>query len=186
YQARAFVIPAVAVGAPHRRDRVFVVGYTEHDGSLAAKVGRSTKTSGKYGAEGKDEAGQSARASRRASDENVADTASEGLSQRRQSGFAKAEKETETGMESKSQRCGENVADTCDEWVMRRNGELPNDEESGGSGCHHNGRTQKNDGRKWRAVEPGLGGVLDGISARLDGHRWPAPLGQPQYDWEPP
>src|SRR5690606_14724100 len=27
YQARAFVIPAAAVGAPHRRDRVFVVAH---------------------------------------------------------------------------------------------------------------------------------------------------------------
>ncbi|MMZ51341.1 putative BsuMI modification methylase subunit YdiP [compost metagenome] len=31
-----------------------------------------------------------------------------------------------------------------------------------------------------------LGGMLDGLSSRLDQHRWPAALGQDQYDWEPP
>src|SRR5690606_35765154 len=39
-------------------------------------------------------------------------------------------------------------------------------------------------GTGW-STEPGLGGVLDGLSGWLDAHRWPAPLGQPQYDWEP-
>lgn len=35
-------------------------------------------------------------------------------------------------------------------------------------------------------IESGLGGVLDGLSDRMDGHRWPAGLGQPQHEWEPP
>lgn len=29
YEARVFLIPACAVGAPHRRDRIFIVGYTD-------------------------------------------------------------------------------------------------------------------------------------------------------------
>lgn len=40
--------------------------------------------------------------------------------------------------------------------------------------------------RQRRAAKPGLGGLLDGISARLDAQRWPAAKGQPQFDWEPP
>lgn len=42
YTAQAFVVPACAVGAPHRRDRVFIVAYSNskrHDGS-----GRETST----------------------------------------------------------------------------------------------------------------------------------------------
>ena len=168
YQTRAFVIPAAAVGAPHRRDRVFVVGYTEHDGSLAAKVGRSTNTSGKYGAEGKDEAGQSARASRRASDENVA--YAEGEQDRR---------EEQPKIQSDIGANGQNMANSNSERLQGRT-QTGDIEESWAIGNQQLTRRSKG------TAQPRLGGVLDGISARLDGHRWPAPLGQPQYDWEPP
>jgi DNA (cytosine-5)-methyltransferase 1 len=30
-----------------------------------------------------------------------------------------------------------------------------------------------------------MGGVLNGLSDWLDGFRWPAGLGQEQFDWEP-
>jgi len=36
YQVQPFVIPACAVDAPHRRDRVAIVGYSKHNGSFAA------------------------------------------------------------------------------------------------------------------------------------------------------
>ena len=32
YEVQPLVVPAVAVNAPHRRDRVWIIGYTEHDG----------------------------------------------------------------------------------------------------------------------------------------------------------
>jgi len=38
YQARCFVIPAVAADARHRRDRCWIVGYSELNGSSAAAV----------------------------------------------------------------------------------------------------------------------------------------------------
>lgn len=40
-------------------------------------------------------------------------------------------------------------------------------------------------GAEW-AAQPGVGGMLNGLSRKLDEHRWPAALGQEQYDWEPP
>ena len=46
YATQAFVIPACAVNAPHKRDRVWIVGYAEHDGSSAtAQRGSVTKAS---------------------------------------------------------------------------------------------------------------------------------------------
>lgn len=41
YETKSFIIPACAVDAPHRRDRVWIVGYSEHNGSSKAEVGRS-------------------------------------------------------------------------------------------------------------------------------------------------
>lgn len=35
-------------------------------------------------------------------------------------------------------------------------------------------------------AQPGLGGRADGLSAGLDGHRWPAGRGEAPHPWEPP
>lgn len=40
YAWETFVIPACAVNAPHRRDRVFIVGYPKHYGSSIAEIRR--------------------------------------------------------------------------------------------------------------------------------------------------
>lgn len=38
YSVQLFVFPACGVDAPHRRDRICIVGHTEHDGLSSAKV----------------------------------------------------------------------------------------------------------------------------------------------------
>ena len=58
YDAEWHCIPAAGVGAPHRRDRVFIIAYTQHDGShgnreneqerQCEEVGRS-QFAGRYG-----------------------------------------------------------------------------------------------------------------------------------------
>lgn len=93
YQTAAFIIPACAVGASHRRDRAWII----------------------------------------ASKENVADTES-----------------------TERQRAG----NTRKGWNGLADG--------GG-----------------RYAQSGVCGVSDGLSGWLDGHRWPAPFGCEQYDWEP-
>lgn len=40
YSTRTFVVPACAVGAPHRRDRLWIVGYAEHHGQPSTKKRR--------------------------------------------------------------------------------------------------------------------------------------------------
>src|SRR6056300_641576 len=40
FEVQTFVIPAAGVGAPHKRDRVWIVGYSKHNGSLTPKIKR--------------------------------------------------------------------------------------------------------------------------------------------------
>ena len=40
YEVRAFNIPAAGVGAPHRRERIWIVGHSKHDGSSTSKIER--------------------------------------------------------------------------------------------------------------------------------------------------
>lgn len=57
YRTRAFLIPACAVGARHRRYRVAIVGYAEHNGPPAAEVGRSIEETGRGQQEGREKPG---------------------------------------------------------------------------------------------------------------------------------
>jgi len=72
YQARCFVIPAVAADARHRRDRCWIVGYSELNGSSAAAVRGEPQEDGGRPPEGQGVAEQSARAGRPRDGQEVA------------------------------------------------------------------------------------------------------------------
>lgn len=128
YEARALVIPACAVGAPHRRDRVWIVAYSagmeRQSGAEEQRVFRGMYADGQEcdntGGSGKTQFQQ-----------NVAYATGKGL----EGGFDQARQNT---------------------------------------GCSRG------------ELKSRLGGVLDGLSCRLDGYRWPAPFRSKQYEWEPP
>lgn len=42
YTTETFIVPACAVNAPHRRDRVWIIGYTEHAGFDATENGKGS------------------------------------------------------------------------------------------------------------------------------------------------
>ena len=48
YTCQAFVIPACGVGAPHRRNRVWIVGHTEHNGSFTKPKLQSDEKAGHH------------------------------------------------------------------------------------------------------------------------------------------
>lgn len=56
YKTETFVIPACAINARHRRDRVWIVGYSEHNGQLASKINKSITKRSINNKEGKEEA----------------------------------------------------------------------------------------------------------------------------------
>ena len=74
YSAQPIIIPACAVDAKHRRDRVWIMGYAEHDGSPTAEVRGVTNQTSNHDKEGQNKASQPTGASRREHYENVADT----------------------------------------------------------------------------------------------------------------
>ena len=64
YETQTFIIPAAGVGAPHRRDRVWIVGYSKHNGSSPATQSRSTSTTSNNNTQGKDKTWESQGTSR--------------------------------------------------------------------------------------------------------------------------
>lgn len=87
---------------------------------------------------------------------------------RRQRGrtFRSEPKEDQPEADVYDQRCGEDMAESDEQQENRAS--VPRSERGSGS------------------TEPGLGGVLDGVEARLDAARWPSLPGEEQHDWEPP
>jgi len=110
YETGSFIIPACAVGAPHRRDRIWIVAYS-------------------------------------------------------------------TGMECE--------AGAEKQGVLRRMSADRKEFHNVNRSSKAQSRDSEKQHQDWEA-QSAVRRVFDGLSARLDGHRWPAPYGCKQYDWEPP
>lgn len=147
YETATFVIPACAVGAPHRRDRVWIVAYNSEIRCNMWRpegqgVQRADETRNEVDSGGQDVGN------------------SHGLRTERQRA-----KQQATGFG----RTSKNVAHAASEGLER---EVNQTRQVAGCGK--------------RVTQSRLGRMLDGISSWLDSHRWPAPFGCEQYDWEPP
>ena len=168
YAARAFIVPACAVNAPHRRDRIWIiarnVGNSEHDGSSASEVSGKHREDDARGAERQSASEQSEGASEPRHDANVGNAAHNG----RNSGAAQAERERAThqsnqsrsGLWSKSIGSGEDVADTDSERGRLRYTQRQDAEDAGQSprGQEHRGRN----------IKSRMGDLVDGLPKGLD------------------
>jgi len=104
YAVRTFSIPASAVGANHKRERVWVVGYSEHNGSLANEIKRSNNQNDARGQEGTNSTLQSEGTSGSRDSSNVENTRRslwQGSEFQRQN-----ENETKEGNANQHQRSG--------------------------------------------------------------------------------
>lgn len=79
YRAVPFIIPACATDAKHRRERCWIVGHSEHDGSFTPKVRGSYTPNAERTSEGSQQTFQFEGASGRGYNEDVADSESNGL-----------------------------------------------------------------------------------------------------------
>ena len=140
YAARAFIVPACAVNAPHRRDRIWIiarnVGNSKHDGSSAATVSGKHGQDEARGAEGQIASEQSEGASELGHYANVGNA---GCVTKGQSRGGLSEERLNSGAQGQWSVEGHRLADTSED--------------------KH---------QSWWAVEPGMGRVAHGIPRRVD------------------
>ena len=74
FEVQCFLIPASGIGAWHQRYRVWIVGHSEHNGSLASKIERRDTETTTRTQEGTNTTGEPARTSGSRNNENVSDT----------------------------------------------------------------------------------------------------------------
>lgn len=84
YTTETFIVPACAVNAPHRRDRVWIIGYTEHTGFNGSENGEGSNQGSNGDTQRPDKVRQSARPT--LSRYDVTDTNSNGQSRQGQLG----------------------------------------------------------------------------------------------------
>lgn len=203
YRVGWVVYGAGNVGAPHRRERVFIVAHA--DGGPVPGQGRRPEGRDGSGPDGEvGDTSNSGRAGepRRGAGQEPADghlqpeTRDAADSQGDRWGEGRPEPEGQQGRLCTSwsgspvgypageglpdwaggavERPGVGQADACGPGLQEWDG-------CGGEGWSHSDVA----GEVARPTEPGLGGGPDGVSQRLDGH-WPAGPSEPQEAWEPP
>jgi len=74
FEVQCFLIPASGIGAWHQRYRVWIVGHSEHNGSLASKIERRNIETATRTQEGKNETSEPKRTSGSRDNEDVSDT----------------------------------------------------------------------------------------------------------------
>ena len=77
YATRTFVVPACAVNAPHKRERLWILGYSQHDGPSTSEVARSTSQASDGTSQGTDTTIEPTGTSRPYDNSHVAHTESE-------------------------------------------------------------------------------------------------------------
>lgn len=180
YAVQALIIPACAVNAPHRRDRVCILGWGQSESNLFYTNAKGAK----YKDIGKSKKGKQKQPRVGGLYTDVSDSESIRLQREwsggDQIGGARPEKA------QPERRC--DVLSNTDHGSrdVRRDGELPAIEASGGIRANHAGGTAEHGGGERRAAQPGLGGVDDGLSAWMDrgmsapGYWMPEPDGVPR------
>jgi len=166
YTARAFVLPACAVDAPHQRMRCFIVGHlgnAQHDGSSAQTIPGGAAPSCEHLSEESDTSRQSAGAGGRTDHAPVADT--------NESRFLYRETEINTAKTGQHAQCQpasscQNVADTS-RAGLQRNG-LPKERPAQCCEAEYNGLSGALPENWQWPTEPGVGRVADGLSQRVD------------------
>ena len=181
YAVQALIIPACAVDAPHRRDRCAIIGCRtlerKHNGRGRRTCSLEKSDCVRFGEPGV-LSQQQGRAKFEWDGKDVAHAESAECERKRRKAW---KRRPEPGC------CCDDVSDADNGCrTLRRDGELPAVEGSGGAWANHGGGAPEHGGGERRAAQPGLGGVDDGLSAWMDrgmsapGYWMPEPDGVPR------
>lgn len=162
YTVQAFIIPACAVDAPHRRDRVCIVGWKRS----ACNLFYSNSESAEYKNIGKSEKGKQEQPRVGGLYTDVSDSESIRLQREwsggDQIGGARPEK-------AQPERRCDVLSDTDNRSrALRRDGEFPAVEETATSWADHRGRAAEYVAGEWWPTEPNVGRVANGVPSRVD------------------
>ena len=161
YSTRAFSISASSIGANHKRERVWVVGHSQHNGSSSSTKRRSFEETSNNNQERKNEAGELAGAGRSNGGADVENT----RRTLRQGSFFGEENENETGQEDayqferSSSSSGNGISNTDSQRLqgLGAERELRESQEERSFGWE-----------RWWELEPNVGRVAYGIPKRVD------------------
>jgi len=164
YATRTFIVPAAGVNAPHKRDRLWIVAYSDSDdgwnGGSTKSQGRQSRMEHRSGSQ-RQPIGES--------EQNVADTVSSRGETRHSDRLGNDHGSRRNQGQSKGSSSKINVADTSNEGSQGRLSGRSDSERQSFMG--HSGRGSSaygQSGEDWWAVEPNVRRVAHGIPRRMD------------------
>ena len=180
YSTRTFVLPSSAIGARHKRDRVWIIGRDmgdpEHNGSSATEIGGSHEEIAEWAQKGEKATKQFKGASRSEHSQTIPDTESircgggngeqRGVEQRKILEDEQGRSSLGSEVEGCSQSHG-NLSDTSSERVQRLWSSWEQEPDTHGQSVISVCQSQRPPQAIWK-VEPNVDRVVDGIPKRVD------------------
>ncbi|MEC1271528.1 DNA (cytosine-5-)-methyltransferase [Bacillus subtilis] len=160
YKGQSFIIPACAVDAKHRRDRTFVVAYSDSFGRHNREHHREKRQfHGEFHRDSQEENRKwDGRFNRVGEVRSIlSDSDSKGL-----------ERANRTELESSDVTRCSSLADSENKRDVRRNLIISDNDGSTGKGSHFRTGTETDDGRQRWPAEPDVGRVAHGVPNRVD------------------
>ena len=173
YSTRTFIVPASGIGAPHKRDRVWIVGYTEHNGPSTSTLQGEHGENERGSQEGQEASQQSAGTGESRIREDVGNSKDHGWDGRPtptgREGSQDKQDESRPEVWSESSGPSTDVADSDNQRPQGRlSGWQDTERQSvvGHTGCSSatHGQSKQN----WWTTEPNVGRVANGIPKRVD------------------
>ncbi len=168
FEIQTFIIPAAGVGAPHKRERVWIVGYSKHNGSLTSEIKRGDNKINDRTEEREDTTFKPERAGR-SRDNEIMENTRRKLHERssvREKNEDEIKKENANKFERSSSKSASNVANTKSEqsiskYYREQPGETSEQEQIKSRGSSSWTLREAN----WLS-EPNVGRVVNGVPGR--------------------